>query len=96
MAKGINLAKNRKKELVELYLKSDFDLKKNIAEEITNLNKRFCLRKTIEKDLFCKYCYSDLANSKIRFETIIKNKKEVKIKKIICSNCKKEIKKQLI
>jgi hypothetical protein len=95
MSKGINTAKLRKKELIELYLISNKTLKKNIAKEITHLNERFCLRRDIEKQLFCKYCLEDLNNAKIRFESITKNKKEIKIKKIICSNCKKEIKKQL-
>lgn len=95
MSKGLTIAKLRKKELLELYLNSEANLKKNVAEELANLNKRFCLRKTKEKDLFCKFCYEDLSKANIRFETIIKNKKEIKLKKLICSNCKKEIKKQL-
>lgn len=95
MSKGINIAKTRKKELIELYYISDKTIKKNIAKEISHLNERFCLRKDLEKKLFCKYCFEDLNKAKIRIDTLIKNKEKIKIKKIICPNCKKEIKKQL-
>lgn len=95
MTKGINIAKARKKELIELYLNSNKKLRINIAKEISYLNERFCLRRTIEKELFCKNCFEDLTKAKIRFETIKKNNEKIKLKKIICPNCKKEVKKQL-
>jgi len=90
--KYLDIAKNRKSELINILQKSkDIKLKNSCVKQIINISEKFNLRKTkIEKELYCKYCKTAHLKPKIRIKRIQKNKKSILQKIIICDNCGKQ------
>lgn len=91
--KYLDIAKERKNELISLLQKSkDVDLKNNCVKQIILISEKFNLsRSKLEKELYCKYCkHSHTYKSKIRIKTIKKNKENILQKIIICGNCGKQ------
>jgi len=95
--KYLEIAKDRKKDLIKLIKESkNENIKNNAVKQLLKLELKYNLGRTNEeKGLYCKYCKRAYSNPKIRIKTIKKNRNKVLQKIFICDNCGKEQKQTL-
>jgi len=69
----------------------DTALKKNAIKMIEKIRKRHNVRLTsAQKSIYCKFCFNPYVKPRIRIKKIVKNKKRVVQKVVICDICGKE------
>lgn len=88
----LEIAKDRKKELIKIIKNSENkNIKNNAVKQLLKLELKNNLgRDTEEKGLYCKYCKKAYIRPKIRVRIIRKNNKEILQKRYFCDNCGKE------